>query len=355
MRIVNLPPLVNIIHLIGKNLETVSDNEETPYDYFLKYYPDIIEVIHLGIEEYLGENMVNFYDPYFTLNMQHPVKLHLFELYRDVPMVVEVLEAIDLGSIIGHEITTYFLCNHIPRRSHNGSVVVRKLSADEMVRMEKQIAYLENVEQPEQRTDAWYDFRWNLLTASSISKALGSQAAQNQLILSKCLPIDKDKYSRINMDSPFEWGKKYEPISTMLYERKYDTVIGEFGCIKDLDNDFIGASPDGINVKKENERYGRMLEIKNPISREITGVPKSEYWVQMQIQMMCCRLRECDFYETKFVEYLTRDDFINDVVSTTDIFKSKERDENGDFKTKGVIKVFSDGETIDIRVFSLRS
>ena len=46
-----------------------------------------------------------------------------------------------------------------------------------------------------------------------------------------------------------------------------------------------------------------MLEIKNVVSREITGIPKKEYWVQMQLQMEVCDLDECDFLETKFVEY----------------------------------------------------
>ena len=31
-------------------------------------------------------------------------------------------------------------------------------------------------EQPEQRTRAWYEFRWNLLTASSIWKALDTES-----------------------------------------------------------------------------------------------------------------------------------------------------------------------------------
>ena len=58
--------------------------------------------------------------------------------------------------------------------------------------------------------------------------------------------------------------------------------------------------------------FGRMLEIKNVVSREITGIPKMEYWIQMQIQMEVCKLNECDFLETKFVEYANYDDFIND-------------------------------------------
>jgi hypothetical protein len=70
----------------------------------------------------------------------------------------------------------------------------------------------------------------------------------------------------------------------------------------------------GINIDKSNERlFGRLLEIKNPISREITGTPKKEYWVQMQIQMECCDLDHCDFLETSFVEYLTYEDYCQDI------------------------------------------
>ena len=44
----------------------------------------------------------------------------------------------------------------------------------------------------------------------------------------------------------------------------------------------LGASPDGINTDKTSQLYGRMLEIKNIVNREINGIPKSEYWIQMQ-------------------------------------------------------------------------
>ena len=48
---------------------------------------------------------------------------------------------------------------------------------------------------------------------------------------------------------------------------------------------FYLASPDGINIKADSPYYGRAVEIKNPVSREITGIPKKDYWIQMQIQM----------------------------------------------------------------------
>jgi hypothetical protein len=55
-----------------------------------------------------------------------------------------------------------------------------------------------------------------------------------------------------------------------------------------------------------------MIEIKNVVSREITGIPKMEYWIQMQLQMEVCDLNECDFLETKFIEYQDENEFIND-------------------------------------------
>ena len=38
-----------------------------------------------------------------------------------------------------------------------------------------------------------------------------------------------------------------------------------------------------------------------------------EYWIQMQLQMETCDLNECDFLETRFIEYESSADFINDV------------------------------------------
>ena len=55
-----------------------------------------------------------------------------------------------------------------------------------------------------------------------------------------------------------------------------------------------------------------MLEIKNIVNREIDGIPKKEYWIQMQLQMETCDLNECDFLETKFTEYESENEFLND-------------------------------------------
>jgi putative phage-type endonuclease len=210
---------------------------------------------------------------------------------------------------------------------------------EKMEKMRKKIEYLESVYQPEQRTDAWYQHRHGLITASSVWKVFGSQSTQNQIIYEKCSPIDPDKYNKVNTESPLHWGQKYEQLSKDLYEMINCTKIQEFGCIKHPNPAyyFIGASPDGINVCPSSHLYGRMLEIKNVVSREITGIPKEDYWIQMQIQMEVCRLPECDFLETKFVEYEDEDAFNADSTETNNETKWNY---TLDGKRRGVIVYF---------------
>lgn len=172
--------------------------------------------------------------------------------------------------------------------------------------IEEKINLIRAKPQPAQRTKEWYEFRHTIISASSASKAFGSQSMVNQLIYEKCQPlrlVDNDTKYAVNVDTSLHWGQKYEPLSVLIYEYLYNTKVEDFGCIRHDIYDFIGASPDGINVDPDSDRYGRMLEIKNVVSREITGIPKPEYYVQMQLQMEVCDLEECDFLETKFVEY----------------------------------------------------
>jgi hypothetical protein len=91
-------------------------------------------------------------------------------------------------------------------------------------------------------------------------------------------------------------------------------------------------------VDQNTDRYGRMLEIKNISNREINGIPKEEYWVQMQIQMETCDLDECDFLETRFKEYEGKNEFYQDIL--------QEQTEKMKFeKVRGIILYFIDKET----------
>ena len=186
------------------------------------------------------------------------------------------------------------------------------LSPQEIESMTSQITWIRNQPQPDQRTPDWYKFRHDLITASSAWKLLDTPAQQNSYVYAKCQPLDISKFQRTSLDSPFHWGQKYEPLSVLYYEWKYKTTIEDFGCIRHATDHHMGASPDGINVNPSSCRYGRMLEIKNIVNRDITGIPKKEYWIQMQLQMEVCQLNECDFLECRFKEYESQEAFEKD-------------------------------------------
>ncbi len=203
--------------------------------------------------------------------------------------------------------------------------------------------------QTEQRTDAWYARRHSLITASAAWKAFGTDSVVNQLIYEKCKPYvaaPEDEF--INVDSPLHWGQKYEFLSAQLYQLKNNTRIGEFGCIQHPDPrlSFIGGSPDGINIDDSSPLFGRMVEIKNIVNREITGVPKEEYWIQMQIQMAVCGMEECDFVETRFKEYDDAQDYYDDVqIDYAYANASAKRDCDDCGCERGIILYFADLRT----------
>jgi putative phage-type endonuclease len=230
----------------------------------------------------------------------------------------------------------------IPPRSYPSSIILHKPNIE---KLSEKINILRSKPQPVQRTSEWYANRYNLITASNAYKIFESQAMKNQLIYEKCKPLangDEEDFKFINVNSPLHWGQKYEPVSVMIYEDQFKTCIEDFGCIKHDLYSFLGASPDGINVDETNDRYGRMLEIKNIVNREIDGIPKKEYWIQMQLQMEVCDLNECDFLETKFIEYEDDEMFKND--SIQDIDTEGEEFTNlclsKDDKLKGIIIYF---------------
>lgn len=161
--------------------------------------------------------------------------------------------------------------------------------------------------QADQRSLEWHEFRHKLITASVAHKALGTPSQVRDLIKTKQQPYTFVEDG--NFEGPRHWGVKYEPISIQYYEYTHQTIVEGFGCILHPVHTFLAASPDGINAKEGHPLYGRMLEIKNPFSREINGNPKEEYWIQCQLQMEVCDLEGCDFLETKFVEYETEEAF----------------------------------------------
>lgn len=162
--------------------------------------------------------------------------------------------------------------------------------------------------QDDQRTDAWHTKRGEMLTASEIYKAVhdASPALKHEIVMSKLLP-------RQQQQSGFGpkallWGTRFEPIAKYIYTTHIQggVQIVDTTCIPHRDHPFLGASPDGILVTadKGDHRYGRLVEFKCPISRDFsndTPIPNT-YYHQMQLQLECTDMDECDYVEMKFRE-----------------------------------------------------
>ena len=285
---------------------------------------------------YLYDNMIIFihefpndianihFDDIFYENMKE-----LFKIFVEFYFRLEDKNLCDYYDIIHDEFDNIwnitkkvFYKTVIPKRSFKYSFV-RSIPNIQII--ENKITILRNIPQPVQRTNEWYKFRHNLITASNAYKCLESETIRNNIIFEKCKPLEKKEENAIvNLNTPFHWGQKYEPLSVEVYEKRFNTKIEDFGCIPHSKYKFLGASPDGINIDKSSDRYGRMLEIKNIFNRDIIEYPKKEYWIQMQLQMEVCDLNECDFLETRFKEYTNYEEFILDG-SFTHTLEDKEK------------------------------
>jgi len=190
-----------------------------------------------------------------------------------------------------------------------------------LVKRAKQYDKLRAVKLPEQRSQAWFGMRSNKITASDGGVVLGLNKYEGQysFILKKTIG------STFKSNKFCYHGKKLEEIATMIYEYRMNVKVEEFGLMGHPKYDFLGASPDGIccrykyDGKHKSKFVGRMLEIKCPFSRKIikSGPIKDNicpiyYWIQVQLQLECCNLEECDFWQCDIREYNNREEFIKD-------------------------------------------
>jgi putative phage-type endonuclease len=307
---------------------------------------DFIEAALLIMDNYIEENPTAVSEPDFYDSFVDSVKeLFLIQFEEHIYLNEDIED--DMDDILSDAFDIYFETFYqgrsksmLPITETNELFVEQNNNNNNNNNniLQEKIDYLRSIPQPEQRTPEWYSFRHNLITASNAYKAFEGQSTVNQLIYEKCQPLktnsNDDKFSMVNVNSTFHWGQKYEPLSVQIYEYIYNTKVEDFGCIQHNTYKFLGASPDGINVKPESPLYGRMLEIKNIVNREITGIPKKEYWIQTQLQMEVCDLDECDFLETKFTEYENFKEFCDD--------GNEEKTVKGEFK--GIIMYFNTKE-----------
>jgi putative phage-type endonuclease len=303
--------------------------EEAP-NYFnddeaLELYQMCIDMM----EEFIKENPKVITEPEFQDIFDENIE-ELMNCHFDSDLCYTEEAEEEMDEIVERAKTDFFK-DFIPPRSYPNTIILKH--PNYQIIGEK-INHLKNKPQPEQRTKEWYQFRYNLITASNAYKAFENQSTKNQLIYEKCQPLnpnltgnsdDIKEIVMVNTNSTLHWGQKYEPLSLKIYEDTYNTKVDDFGCIQHDTYKYVGASPDGINVDQSSPRYGRMLEIKNIVNREIDGIPKKEYWIQMQLQMEVCDLDECDFLETKFIEYNDYNSYLED--TSEELFEDEDGNE----------------------------
>jgi len=179
------------------------------------------------------------------------------------------------------------------------------------------IERIRSAPQVEQRTENWYKESLTILSGSQYATILKPGRTRGQLVLEKA-GITKRETSGTNVVlspqlNPFMWGIRFEPVVKQLYQALTHTEVVELGRLRHKTNQRLGASPDGLVItqnkdqeekeqkeQKGQERVGRFVEFKAPVTRPIYNKVPEEYNVQMQIQMEVGNVEECDYLEVKF-------------------------------------------------------
>ena len=179
-------------------------------------------------------------------------------------------------------------------RTHSSISVVPASYLDELL----------NRKQLEQRTTEWYQQMATIISASELGKLFASPRERAKLVLSKTVPYpDRNQPLAVLSDymSAFDWGIRFEPVVKQIYEARYGTIVKELGRMSHQTDPRCMASPDGLVYHCPlNERKGRLIEIKCPVTREVDGTIPKDYYAQMQMQLHVTGLTICDYVEAVF-------------------------------------------------------
>jgi putative phage-type endonuclease len=198
--------------------------------------------------------------------------------------------------------------------------------------MNQKVFNLLKQEQYQQRSQEWFKARRGCITASSAAallkrdhptcdnyiklydledtfavdgKCCNPYSSETQFIIDKCVS------SSFKGSMATQHGVCYEPIINDLYSKATSKTLLEFGLLKHKNLEWLGASPDAITED------GIMVEIKAPYRRRITGIPPFYYYIQVQLQLEVADLDYCDFVEYEFTEFLTEEEFLDDLTLDT--------------------------------------
>jgi len=148
---------------------------------------------------------------------------------------------------------------------------------------------------PEQKSPEWYAQREKMLTASDIAAVLGLNPFETR----NDVMFKKLGFHRKQRTDHTDYGNRLESEARDLYCLETGETVFEVGLQPHSVHPWLGGSPDGITDS------GKLIEIKCPPVRKITGTIPKYYVPQVQILMEIFDLEECDFVQYKPGDPLT--------------------------------------------------
>lgn len=166
-----------------------------------------------------------------------------------------------------------------------------------------------------------------MITASEVYQVFGTESARRDVMMRKLEPRVQGEGT--NPIPALLWGTRFEPVAKRIYEERTNCSITDVSCVQHPIHSFLGASPDGLIVPNTDDprRYGRLVEFKCPMSRVMKDEIPPGYIHQMQMQMECTGIDECEYVEFRFKQ-----------VNYTEWKRSKE--------TKGFFAVYDSGKVV---------
>lgn len=165
-----------------------------------------------------------------------------------------------------------------------------------------------------------------MITASEVYGVFGSESARREVMMRKLEPKPPGEGNAV---AALLWGTRFEPVAKKIYEERTKCTITDVSCVQHPRYTFLGASPDGLIVPNSDDpkRYGRLVEFKCPISRAMKAEIPPGYIHQMQMQMECTGIDECEYVEFRFKQ-----------VNYSEWLRSTEQ--------KGVFTVYESGKVV---------
>ena len=213
--------------------------------------------------------------------------------------------------------------------STSRAVLTHEITNEEYEKRALQFKKMSEIILPEQRSAGWFAQRNERITASDTGVVLNENhyEPQYQFIINKVFG------RTFKGDIKTTHGRRFEQSAILTYELYHNVIVRDFGLMDHQNGiGFLAASPDGICEAidcfgNKSPLVARMLEIKCPLSRTIhtSGEIKDHicplyYWDQVQLQLECCDLEECDFVQCKIIEYSGRTEYMNDKHPEIDYF-----------------------------------